>query len=79
MKRRRYSPAGASEFWQARLVAGLTRQGAAALLHVSERTVRNWEHGRTVVPYSAFRLVRLWGGFDLRPRNLFGGTPLFTP
>ncbi|WP_198972037.1 VC1465 family Xer recombination activation factor [Xylophilus sp. ASV27] len=38
---------------------GLDRCGAAKLLRVSERTLHNWETGRHLVPYAAYRLVRL--------------------
>lgn len=48
-----------------RLKAALTRQGAAVLLRVSERTVRNWEKGRTVIPYSAYRLLCIEAGYEL--------------
>lgn len=48
-----------------RLKAGLTRRAAAALLQVTERTVRNWEAGRSKIPYSALRLVCIEGGYEL--------------
>lgn len=38
---------------------------AAKLLHVTERTVHNWETGRTRIPYSAFKLMRILRGFEL--------------
>lgn len=38
---------------------GLTRSSVAQLLHVSERTIHNWETGHHQVPYSAYKLVRL--------------------
>lgn len=38
---------------------GLSRLDAAKLLHVSERTLHNWESGRHEIPYSAYRLLRL--------------------
>lgn len=38
---------------------GLTRPDAAKLLHVSERTLHNWETGHHEIPYSAYRLLRL--------------------
>jgi DNA-binding XRE family transcriptional regulator len=38
---------------------GLTRLDAAKLLHVSERTLHNWETGHHEIPYSAYRLLRL--------------------
>lgn len=38
---------------------GLNREEAAKLLHVSERTVRNWESGHHEIPYSSYKLLRL--------------------
>jgi DNA-binding transcriptional regulator YiaG len=38
---------------------GLSRPDAAQLLHVSERTLHNWETGHHEIPYSAYRLLRL--------------------
>jgi DNA-binding XRE family transcriptional regulator len=38
---------------------GLDRPAAAKLLHVSERTVRNWETGVHEIPYTAYKLLRL--------------------
>lgn len=37
----------------------------AELLEVDIRTVRNWENGSTKIPYSAFKLVRLLGGYAI--------------
>jgi len=54
-----------STFAEARLIAGLTRRGAADLLRVTCRTVCNWERGRTAVPYSAFKLMRVMTGWEL--------------
>lgn len=38
---------------------GLNRLQAAQLLHVSERTLHNWETARHEIPYSAYKLLRL--------------------
>lgn len=38
---------------------GLSRLDAAQLLHVSERTLHNWESGHHEIPYSAYKLMRL--------------------
>lgn len=48
-----------------RLKAGLTRERAADLLGVTGKTLRNWEAGRTSIPYSAFKLLRILGGYAL--------------
>lgn len=45
--------------------AGLTLEATAKALHVTPRTVRNWFSGKTAVPYSAYRLVRIIGRFEL--------------
>ncbi|MFN3842515.1 MAG: VC1465 family Xer recombination activation factor [Rehaibacterium terrae] len=37
----------------------------ARLLRVCPRTVRNWEAGRTRIPYAAFKPMRLLRGFEL--------------
>lgn len=38
---------------------GLSRLEAAQLLHVTERTLHNWDSGHHEIPYSAYRLLRL--------------------
>lgn len=38
---------------------------AAELLEVDIRTLRNWENGSCRVPYAAFRLMRMQGGYSL--------------
>jgi hypothetical protein len=38
---------------------GLDRPAAAKLLHISERTLHNWEIGVHDIPYSAYKLLRL--------------------
>ncbi|MCW5604006.1 MAG: helix-turn-helix domain-containing protein [Burkholderiales bacterium] len=48
-----------------RLKAAMTRDQAAQVLGVAPRTVRNWEAGRSRVPYSAFKLLRILGGYAL--------------
>lgn len=35
------------------------------MLNVTTKTVRNWENGSSTIPYSAFRLMRLFGGYAL--------------
>jgi len=48
-----------------RLLAALTRAQAAQLLCVTVRTLRNWEQGKARVPYSAYALLRIHGGYAL--------------
>lgn len=38
---------------------------AANMLDVDMRTVQNWEKGTSAIPYAAFRLIRLAGGYAL--------------
>ena len=45
--------------------AGLTMMAVADLLEVHIRTVRNWENGSCKIPYAAFRLMRMAGGYSL--------------
>lgn len=52
-------------FRLARGRAVLTRTAAGAFLGVTERTIRNWEEGRSKIPYAAFKLLRCYSGFEL--------------
>ena len=38
---------------------GMDRRACAKFLHVSERTLHNWETGRHAIPYTAYKLLRL--------------------
>ncbi|WP_353619051.1 VC1465 family Xer recombination activation factor [Paracidovorax cattleyae] len=38
---------------------GLDLAGCAQLLHVTERTLHNWQSGKHDIPYAAYRLLRL--------------------
>lgn len=38
---------------------------AAEMLDVDEKTIRNWEGGKSPIPYAAYRLMRLAGGYKL--------------
>jgi DNA-binding transcriptional regulator YiaG len=44
---------------------GLDRAGVAKVLHVSERTVINWEQGIHDIPYSAYKALRLMAYVEL--------------
>lgn len=44
---------------------GLTPETAAQALHVTPRTVRHWISGKTLVPYAAYRLLRMQTGSEL--------------
>jgi hypothetical protein len=51
---------------------GLTSESAAQMLHVTPRTVRYWISGKVLVPYSAYRLLRILTGAEL-PCNGWDG------
>jgi len=61
-KRRYINP---DDFHIARRRAGLDRLAAAEMLDVDERTIKNWEGGKSPIPYAAFRVMRLAGGYKL--------------
>ena len=44
---------------------GLDLSGCAKLLHVTERTLHNWESGKHDIPYATFKLLRLLNGMEL--------------
>lgn len=44
---------------------GLDRPGCAKLLHITERTLHNWESGKHDIPYAAYRLLRLLNRMEL--------------
>ena len=68
-------------FIRQRQAALMSREACAAALGVEVRTVRNWETGKTRVPYAAFKLLRLltggelpgaaWAGFFVRGNVLY--------
>ena len=62
-KQRKYIEPDA--FYLARRQAGLTVHTAAIELDVNVRTIRNYENGAVRIPYPAFRLMRLLGGYNL--------------
>jgi hypothetical protein len=44
---------------------GLNPDSAGKMLHVNPRTVRYWISGKTLVPYAAYRLLRILSGSEL--------------
>lgn len=52
--------------------SGLGIDGVAQTLHVTPRTVRNWLAGKTSIPYSAYKLLRIQRYFEL-PGNGWDG------
>ncbi|MDI1245613.1 MAG: VC1465 family Xer recombination activation factor [Rhodoferax sp.] len=51
---------------------GLTPETAGKMLHVHPRTVRYWISGKTLIPYAAYRLLRILTGAEL-PANGWDG------
>lgn len=47
------------------LSLGMNRTACAKFLHVTERTLHNWESGRHAVPYAAYKLLRLQARHEL--------------
>ena len=45
--------------------AGLSIDQTANMLHVTPRTVRYWISGRVNIPYTAYRLIRILGRYEL--------------
>lgn len=64
-KRKPYQPISHAKFRETRLLARLTQEEVACLLHVTGRTVALWEAGKTGIPYAAFRLLKIHVGFEL--------------
>ncbi len=46
-------------------MAKLKPKDVASLLHVSLPTVNNWESGKSTIPYSAYKLLRVLTYFEL--------------
>jgi hypothetical protein len=57
------------------LDAGLTPEQAGKELHVSPRTIRYWISGKVLVPYAAYKLIRIMRLFEL-PCAAFHQAPL---
>ncbi|GKS91582.1 hypothetical protein [Acidovorax sp. SUPP2539] len=44
---------------------GLDLPGCAQLLHVTERTLHNWQSGKHDIPFAAYKLLRLLNRMEL--------------
>lgn len=64
-KRKPWKPIDPDKFHETRLLARLTQQQTASLLHVTERTIRLWENGQAAIPYAAYKLLRVITGYEL--------------
>lgn len=62
------------QFRLSRHRAELNRKQAAEMLDVTLKTIRNWEESRSPVPYTAFRVMRLLGGYVLNGKAWEGWT-----
>lgn len=62
---------------------GLDLPGCAKLLHVTERTLHNWESGKHDIPFAAYKLLRLLNRMELPGESwagwCFHGGKLWTP
>ena len=47
------------------LSLGMNRAACAKFLHVTERTLHNWESGQHAIPYTAYKLLRLHASYEL--------------
>lgn len=43
----------------------LSRPAVAKMLHVSLRTLHNWETGKVRIPYAAYKLIRLFNSYEI--------------
>jgi len=64
MKKPYYAPQ-AQELTTLRRMCCLTQENVADMLYVTLNTVKNWEKGRTSIPYSSFKLLKVLGHFEL--------------
>lgn len=62
---RLYTSPQARDFVTLRLMCSLSQQNVSEMLHVTLKTVKNWEKGRSSVPYSAFKLLKVLGRYEL--------------
>ncbi len=64
-RRRNQHAASGVQFKDARRDAGLSRAQACRLLHVTQRTIRNWEIPDAKVPWLAYEIMRIHGCHEL--------------
>ncbi len=43
----------------------LSRPATVKLLHITLRTLHNWETGKVRIPYAAFKLIRLFNSYEI--------------
>lgn len=64
-KSKRYQPVDHEKFYQTRRMGCFSKEEAACLLHVTECTINQWESGQSPIPYAAYKLLRIFSGYDL--------------
>lgn len=64
MRKPYYAPQ-AQEIINLRLTCCLTQENVSEMLYVTLKTVKNWEKGRSSIPYSAFKLLKVLGRYEL--------------
>lgn len=79
-----FYPPQAEDFILVRRVACLSRKNVSKMLHVTPKTVENWELGKVNIPYSAFKLLKIltnyelpgneWEGWSIRGNALYSPT-----
>jgi DNA-binding XRE family transcriptional regulator len=82
-RRKPFKPVSHSKLRETRILSGLSKEKAAEMLHVTYRTMHNWESGRVQVPYAAFKLLHILTGYEL-PSDAwrgwkFSGEVLWSP
>jgi len=82
-KPKSFYPPLAEDFILVRHVACLSQKNVATMLHVSLKTVMNWENEKTTIPYAAFKLLRIMTNYELPGKEWEGwsirGGALFNP
>jgi transcriptional regulator with XRE-family HTH domain len=74
-KRKPFKPIDYEKFKDTRYLAKLSILEVACLLHVTPRTIQNWETNKVAIPYSAYKLLRIYTGYDL-PGQAWAGWAL---
>ena len=64
-RRKPFRPVSHSKLRETRILSGLSKEKTAEMLHVTYRTLHNWESGRVQVPYAAFKLLHILTGYEL--------------
>lgn len=83
LKKKPFKPIDKDQFRELRIMQKLSHDQVANILHVTSRTVANWECGANRIPYSAFKLLRCISNGQLIPDAWQGwtikGDALYSP